>query len=56
MNENQPILYRYGQPPADIIQELAPDLELDEEGMPKIPDIHGGMPDMSNMNEECIIM
>jgi hypothetical protein len=48
--------HRYGQPPADIIQELAPDLELDDDGMPRIPAFHDGMPDMSNMNEECIMM
>lgn len=57
-NQRMNLLYthRYGQPPADIIQELAPDLELDDDGMPRIPAFHDGMPDMSNMNEECIMM
>lgn len=49
-------LQEYGQPPADIIQELAPDLELDDDGMPKIPGFHGGPDFPNNMNEECIIM
>lgn len=39
----------FGQPPADLIKEIAPDLELDEHGMPKID----GMP---LPNEECQIM
>jgi len=30
------ILKRYGQPPTEIIQELAPTLELDNDGMPII--------------------
>ena len=41
----------YGQPPAEIIQDIAPGLEVDEEGMPKF--------DLENMganNEECRIM
>ena len=29
-------MFRYGQPPADIVQELAPGLEFDKEGMPKM--------------------
>lgn len=57
LTELMTALQEYGQPPADIIQELAPDLELDDEGMPRIPHgFHDGMPDMSNMNEECIMM
>jgi peroxin-19 len=41
----------YGQPPTEIIQEIAPGIELDAEGMPKL--------DGSNLpfppNEECCI-
>ena len=28
--------FRFGQPPQDIINEIAPGLELDDDGMPKI--------------------
>jgi peroxin-19 len=38
----------YGQPPNEIIQEIAPGLELDEDGMPKL--------DAAGLNEECRIM
>lgn len=42
----------YGQPPAEIIQEIAPGIELDSDGMPKF--------DASKMpfdgNDECLIM
>lgn len=37
----------YGQPPNEIIQEIAPGLELDEDGMPKLDGAAG---------EECRIM
>jgi peroxin-19 len=43
----------YGQPPQDIINEIAPGLELDEDGMPKVNPM-GGMP--FGGNEECRIM
>jgi peroxin-19 len=45
----------YGQPPAEIIQEIAPGLELDEEGLPtrnSMPPFLGGTPG----NEDCRIM
>ncbi|KAL3817831.1 hypothetical protein ACHAXA_002698 [Cyclostephanos tholiformis] len=35
-------IQEYGQPPADIIKELAPDLEFDEEGMPIMDPIGRG--------------
>ncbi|XP_041373219.1 peroxisomal biogenesis factor 19-like [Gigantopelta aegis] len=38
-----------GQPPKDIVGEMAPGLEFDENGMPKVP----GMPAMS---EQCAVM
>ena len=44
---------RYGQPPPAIIKEIAPGLELDEEGVPKL-DGMGGLP--FGENEECSIM
>ena len=52
-------LIRYGQPPAEIISKLAPDLEFDEEGLPKMD--KAGMPGMPGLpfptgNEECTIM
>jgi hypothetical protein len=45
---------RYGQPPQDIVNEIAPGLELDEDGMPKINPMEG-MP-FGGGNEECTIM
>lgn len=51
--------YRYGQPPADIIKELAPGLEFDEEGMPKMDGQGMGMPGMPPFapgDEKCSIM
>lgn len=59
---------RFGQPPAEIIKELAPELEFDEEGMPKLDGMNMPFPPMMGMpnmnvppggvpgNEECIIM
>lgn len=49
-----PTFYRYGQPPQEIINEIAPGLELDEDGMPKmnpLESMFGG-----GGNEECRIM
>jgi hypothetical protein len=43
--------FRYGQPPSEIIKDIAPDLELDEDGVPKL-DSMGGFGD----NEECVVM
>ena len=49
--------HRYGQPPADIIKELAPGLEFDEEGMPKMDGQMPGMPFPPGVGgEECSIM
>jgi hypothetical protein len=45
---------RYGQPPQDIVNEIAPGLELDEDGMPQINPMEG-MP-FGGGNEECTIM
>lgn len=48
-----PLSKRYGQPPHEIIQEIAPGLELDNEGMPKFnPLTNGG----GINNEDCCIM
>jgi hypothetical protein len=45
------ITCRYGQPPEEIIKDIAPGLELDEDGVPKI-DAMGFFGD----NEECVVM
>ena len=45
----------YGQPPAEIVQELAPGIELDEDGLPKL----GGAGDSGfplGENGECRLM
>mmetsp|Transcript_20451 Transcript_20451/g.42030 ORF Transcript_20451/g.42030 Transcript_20451/m.42030 type:complete len:366 (-) Transcript_20451:52-1149(-) len=47
----------YGQPPAEIIQDIAPGLELDEEGLPKMnamPPFMGG--GSGNPGEDCRMM
>ena len=36
-------MQQYGQPPADIIRELAPGLKFDENGMPIMPNMGAGM-------------
>lgn len=36
-------MQQYGQPPADIIQDLAPGLKFDENGMPIMPNMGAGM-------------
>ncbi len=59
----------YGQPPADIITDLAPGLRFDENGMPIMPNMgagmmpggEGNMPNMDNMPQmmaegKCTIM
>ena len=43
----------YGQPPAEIIQTIAPGLELDEEGVPKL-DFANLM--MDPENKDCNIL
>jgi hypothetical protein len=45
---------QYGQPPAEIIQEIAPGLELDEDGMPKLDG--EGLPPFPGNPEDCRIM
>ena len=60
-------IQEYGQPPVDIIKDLAPELEFDEEGMPimdptggggmmpgMIPGMPGGMP-FPGGGEQCCI-
>ena len=42
----------YGQPPAEIIQEIAPGIELDDDGMPKLDG--SGFP--FGEKDECRIM
>lgn len=34
---------KYGQPPAEIIKDLAPGLKFDENGMPIVPNMGPGM-------------
>jgi peroxin-19 len=36
-------IQQYGQPPADIIRDLAPGLKFDENGMPIMPNMGAGM-------------
>ena len=58
-------IFRYGQPPTDIIKELAPELEFDDEGMPimdpmgnggqNMPPFMPGMPFPGGGGEECCI-
>ena len=40
-------MQQYGQPPAEIIKDLAPGLKFDENGMPIMPNMGGGMPEMA---------
>lgn len=42
---------KYGQPPVEIIREIAPGLELDGDGMPAMNLLNPGTGD-----EECCIM
>ncbi len=35
-------MQQYGQPPADIIKDLAPGLKFDENGMPIMPNMGSG--------------
>jgi Pex19 protein family len=49
----------YGQPPSDIIQDIAPGIELDDNGLPKMntSSNHTGIPSpFGNDTEECLIM
>ena len=36
-------LQSFGQPPSDIIKDLAPNLKFDENGMPIMPNMGAGM-------------
>ena len=56
-------LQQYGQPPADIIKDLAPGLQFDENGMPIMPNMGSGMmpempggPNMPNLGEATTAM
>lgn len=54
-------IQEYGQPPADIIKELAPGLDFNEEGLPMMANMGGNMfPHMPNVPfpdvEKCNIM
>ncbi len=40
------IITRYGQPPSDIIKELAPGLQFSPDGMPLMPNMGSGLPAM----------
>lgn len=62
-------MQQYGQPPAEIIKDLAPGLRFDENGMPIMPNMGAGMmpgaggegfPDMTEMasrmgTDQCVI-
>lgn len=48
-------IQEYGQPPAEIIKEIAPGLELDEDGVPKMDSGMPGMPFLPG-NEQCSVM
>ena len=61
-------MQQYGQPPAEIIKDLAPGLRFDENGMPIMPNMgagmmpggDGGFPDMAELasrmgNDQCCI-
>jgi hypothetical protein len=48
-------LRRFGQPPPEIIHEIAPGLELDEHGVPKMNGMTGGGLPFGG-SEECLIM
>jgi len=47
---------RYGQPPADIIKDIAPGLQLDEDGLPKMDGNAAGMPFPMGGDEDCRVM
>ena len=63
-------MQQYGQPPAEIIKDLAPGLKFDENGMPIMPNMGAGMmpmpggegyPDMTELSSkmatgQCSIM
>lgn len=45
----------YGQPPVDIIKEIAPGLDLDGDGMPILEGTPWGVPGVGK-SEECCMM
>lgn len=45
-----------GQPPAEIVQELAPGLEFDEAGQPIMPNMGPGMVPQIPGQEQCLLM
>jgi hypothetical protein len=49
---------RFGQPPLEIVQEIAPGLELDADGVPKLDGMNGGPlpPFLAGGDDECRIM
>ena len=55
-------IQEYGQPPIEIVNEIAPGLELDDNGLPKMDGSVGGLPPFmtgggnGNGDEECRIM
>lgn len=54
-------MQEFGQPPADIIKELAPGLDFNDEGLPVMPNLGGNvMPHMPNVpfpdSQVCILM
>lgn len=44
----------FGQPPAEIIKDIAPGIELDANGMPKLDE--SGIPFLGEGQEECRVM
>jgi len=51
-------IQQYGQPPSDIIKELAPDLDMDRDGFPSgfdfsIPGMQEGLPSNSKELDDC---
>ena len=57
-------LQQYGQPPAEIIKELAPGLQFDENDLPILPNMgagmfpgeapgqNGGLPNLAELSEQ----
>lgn len=45
-------MQKYGQPPAEIIQDLAPGLRFDENGMPIMPNMGAGMMPGQGLGQE----
>eukprot|EP01138_Halocafeteria_seosinensis_P013033 gb/GECG01013311.1/.p1 GENE.gb/GECG01013311.1/~~gb/GECG01013311.1/.p1 ORF type:complete len:309 (+),score=69.86 gb/GECG01013311.1/:1-927(+) len=50
-------LQECGQPPPEIIKELAPGLEMGQDGMPNLPNMGSGLPNMGQIPPgQCTIM